>query len=135
MELTGRVLVDGTAQGRVLLLHEPLSFWGGVDRHTGEIIDRHHPQAGLRTIGRILVMPHGRGSSSASYVLAECIRAGTGPAGIILEESDSIIALGALVAAELYPDRSCPVVVVGGAYDTLTDELTVQIAGAMIFVG
>ena len=117
VELSGRVLVTGVASGRALVLDEPLSFWGGVDAHTGEVIDRHHPQSGATTTGRVLVMPHGRGSSSASYVLAECIRSGTGPAGILLRSPDSIITLGALVAAELYPDRSCPVVVLGDAYD------------------
>jgi predicted aconitase with swiveling domain len=60
--------------------------------------------------GKVLVMPSGRGSSSSSSVLAEAIRAGTGPAGIILGEPDRIIALGALVAAELY-GRTVPVVV------------------------
>ena len=47
-------------------------------------------------------MPSGRGSSSSATVLAEAIRAGTGPAGIVLGEPDDIIVIGALVAAELY---------------------------------
>jgi predicted aconitase with swiveling domain len=132
MELTGRVLVEGAAKGVALVLDEPLSFWGGVDPHTGEIIDRHHPQSGVSTTGKILVMPHGRGSSSASYVLAECIRAGTGPAGIVLRSADSIITLGALVAAELYPDRSCPVVVVAGAYGQICDGADVVIRGPAV---
>lgn len=118
-------LVAGTAAGVPLVLDEPLSFWGGVDPATGEITDRAHPQSGLRITGRILVMPGGRGSSSASSVLAECIRAGTAPAGIILEEPDPLLALGALVAAELYPDRICPVAVAD-------DYRTVSVTGAII---
>ncbi|HEX6989595.1 MAG TPA: DUF126 domain-containing protein, partial [Bacillota bacterium] len=59
-----------------------------------------------------LLMPGGRGSSSSSTVLAEAIRLGTGPAAILLTERDAIIALGALVAGELY-GRVCPVVWVG----------------------
>ncbi len=55
-------------------------------------------------------MPSGRGSSSSSSVLAEAIRAGTAPAGIILLEPDGILVLGALVARELY-GRSIPVIV------------------------
>jgi predicted aconitase with swiveling domain len=43
-------------------------------------------------------------------VLAEAIRAGTSPAGIVLGEPDEIIAIGALVAAELYGVQ-CPIVV------------------------
>ena len=32
-------LVAGKANGEVLKLDEPLSFWGGVDPQTGEITD------------------------------------------------------------------------------------------------
>jgi uncharacterized protein len=106
----GRVLVPGEARGKLLLLEEPLSFWGGVDPRSGDIIDRHHPQVGRSVTGAIVAMPSGRGSSSSSSVLAESIRAGTGPAGILLAEDDRIVALGALVAAELY-GASVPVVV------------------------
>lgn len=104
------VLVPGKGAGDALVLDEPLSFWGGVDPSSGEIIDRHHPQAGRRVAGTVLVMPAGRGSSSSSSVLAEAIRAGTGPAAIVLLEPDRIVALGALVAGELY-GSSIPVVV------------------------
>lgn len=104
-------LVAGSGSGPTLVLDEPLSFWGGVDPASGMIVDRAHPQAGSTITGHIMVMPAGRGSSSSSSVLAECIRAGTGPAGIVLGEADPILALGALVAAELYPDRICPVAV------------------------
>ena len=47
-------------------------------------------------------MPSGRGSSSSSSVLAEAIRLGTAPAGILLREPDPIVVLGAVVARELY---------------------------------
>jgi len=105
-----RTLVAGTAEGETLVLDEPLSFWGGVDPATGAIIDVHHPQRGANVAGRVLVMPSGRGSSSSSSVLAEAIRAGTAPAAIVLREPDPIVALGAIVARELY-GRSVPVVV------------------------
>ena len=102
-------LVPGRAEGVAFVLDEPLSFWGGLDAATGEIIDRWHPQSGEILTDRVLVMASGRGSSSGSSVLAEAIRAGTGPAGIVLLTRDAIVTLGALVAAELY-GASCPVV-------------------------
>lgn len=105
-----RTLAPGEATGQVLVLEEPLSFWGGIDPATGEVIDVHHPQRGESIAGRVLVMPGGRGSSSSSSVLAEAIRAGTGPAAIVLRESDPIVALGAIVARELY-GTAVPVVV------------------------
>jgi predicted aconitase with swiveling domain len=100
--MEGRVLVEGSATGTALVLEEPLSFWGGLDPSTGEIVESGHPQRGKVVSGRILVMPSGRGSSSSSTVLAEAIRAGTAPAGIVLGEPDDIIVMGALAAAELY---------------------------------
>lgn len=100
--MEGRILVEGRATGPAFVLEEPLSFWGGLDAATGEIVEANHPQRGSVVTGTILVMPSGRGSSSSATVLAEAIRAGTGPAGIVLGEPDDIIAIGALVAAELY---------------------------------
>ena len=97
-----RWMVQGPAEGVVLALDEPLSFWGGFDAETGLIIDERHPQLGSNVAGRILVMAAGRGSSSASSVLAEAIRRGTAPAAVLLGSSDEIIVLGAVVADELY---------------------------------
>ena len=114
-------LVEGSASGDALVLDEPLSFWGGLDPLTGEIIEVNHPQRGQRVTGRILVMPSGRGSSSSATVLAEAIRLGTGPAGIVLGEPDQIIAIGALVAAELYGTRIPVVVAVGDELSLVAD--------------
>jgi predicted aconitase with swiveling domain len=105
-----RTLVPGEAKGPALVLDEPLSFWGGVDPATGDVVDIHHPQRGENVSGRVLVMPSGRGSSSSSSVLCEAIRAGSAPAAIVLFEPDAILALGAIVARELY-GRAIPVVV------------------------
>ena len=105
-----QVMVGGDAQGDVLVLTEPLSIWGGVHEASGDVIDVHHPQHGANVAGKVLVMPAGRGSSSSSSVLAELIRAGVGPAAILLGERDPIIALGAAVAETLY-GRTVPVLV------------------------
>ena len=107
----GRTLFAGSARGPVVRLDEPLSLWGGMDPATGRVIDRRHPQFGQNVAGRILLMPSGRGSSSSSSVLAEAVRAGTAPAAVVLVVPDPIVALGAVVAAELY-GRRVPVVVV-----------------------
>ena len=112
--MNGRWLVEGNATGPALVLDEPLSFWGGLDPSTGEIVETGHPQRGEVVTGRILVMPSGRGSSSSSTVLVEAIRTGTAPAGIVLGEPDDIITIGALVATELY-GVAIPVVVASAA--------------------
>ena len=103
--MRGIVLADGDGEGLALRLDEPLSFWGGVDPASGEIIDARHPQRGTSVTGRVLVMPSARGSSSSSSVLAEAVRAGRAPAAILLGEPDLILAVGAMVAEELYAVR------------------------------
>jgi len=108
-----RELVPGRADGPVVVLEEALSFWGGFDPLTGRIVDRSHPQHGASLTGAIVRMPHGRGSSSSSSVLAESLRLGTGPSGLILSEPDQILVIGSLVAKMLY-DVSCPIWVADG---------------------
>lgn len=106
-------LVNGRGSGQALVLDEPLSLWGGLNPQTGEIIDRRHPQSGEIVSGRVLILPAGRGSSSASSILLEAVRAETAPAAIITAEADGILALGAVVAQEIY-GQSLPVVVLKG---------------------
>jgi len=131
LALEGRSMVPGEAQGDVLCLDEPLSFWGGLDPETGRITDRHHPQLDESVVGRVLVMPSGRGSSSASSALCEAIRAGTGPAAIVMAEPDEIIALGAVVADELY-GRLVPVVVLAEGLDRLCTGVRCTVSDQMV---
>lgn len=128
MMIHGRILHPGTASGTQIRLTAPLSFWGGTDSE-GRIVDAHHPQCGEVLTGRILLMESGRGSSSASSVLAEQIRARTAPAAIILSRPDTIIPLGALIAAELY-DISLPIVV--ASYDAIPIDALVQVTDGTI---
>jgi predicted aconitase with swiveling domain len=127
MILTARTLVEGGAEGVIALWSTPLSFWGGFDASNGEVIDRSHPAFGELIGGRILAMPSGRGSSSASSVLAEAIRRDTAPAAIILAAADPIITVGAIVARKLY-GKICPVVVCNPAdFASLVDARRVRI--------
>ena len=121
-------MLSGAASGQTLVLDEPLSFWGGFDSESGRIIDQHHPQVGQVLSGRIVLMRFGRGSSSASSVIAEAIRTGTAPAAIVMSEVDEIVALGAIAADELY-GTAMPVVVVDEvAFDVLagSEQITIE---------
>ncbi|CAM3781535.1 hypothetical protein CCOS865_03932 [Pseudomonas reidholzensis] len=112
--LHGRSLVAGAAQGELLFAEVGLSFWGGVDPLTGEVIDRHHPLSGQRLAGRVLAIPSGRGSCTGSSVLMELISNGHAPAALVLAEADEILTLGVLVAEALFA-RSLPVLCIGKA--------------------
>lgn len=125
--LQGRVLVPGTARGRLLVLTEPLSRWGGLDPETGAIIDRRHPACGRNVSGRILVLPAGRGSSSASSILLEAVRLGTAPLAILTAEPDPILALGSAVAREMYDAAPAVVVVQPPAYHRLQEGMNAHL--------
>lgn len=100
----GRVLVEGTARGRLLRLGAPISFWGGVDPASGRISDPRHPDHGTDIAGRILAAPATVGSSSSSAVMLELLRIGRAPAALLLVEPDAILVLGVIVAREMgYP--------------------------------
>ena len=108
---SGHPLVAGEAAGTALVLEQPLSYAGGIERTSGRIEDIHSPHLGTSVTSRIVVMPIGRGSSSASATFAEAIRLGTAPQAIVLPGIDQILAVGAIVARTLY-GRVCPVLVV-----------------------
>ena len=109
-----RVIVASSAAGPVVVLDEPLSFWGGFSAEEGIVTDGHHPQAGVSLVGAFVVMVGARGSSSASSVLTEAVRLGTAPAAILMQRPDEILVTGALVATELY-GRTVPIVLLDDA--------------------
>jgi len=105
----GTAFVHGAACGEVLASDVELSFWGGVDPATGEVIDRHHPLSGHILTGKILVIPGGRGSCSGSGVMLELLLNGKGPAAMVFAREDDILTLGVVIAEEVF-GRSVPVV-------------------------
>ena len=109
LHLQGEIIVPGEASGAVLVSQEPLSFWGGYDQTSGEIIDRRHPLSGQFAGGRILAIPATRGSSTTTAVLLEAIRANTAPIAFITRGTDHFLALASIVAEEMY-GQAIPIV-------------------------
>ena len=102
MSLQAEILIPGpAASGEAFVLAAPISFWGGVDPFTGDIVDVRHPDCGRNITGTVLALPGTIGSSSASAVLLELVRTGRAPAAIILHEPDAILLLGLIVAREM----------------------------------
>lgn len=96
--LTGRVIRHGRASGVALVSPEPISFFGMVDPETGVVLESGHPLAGHSISGRVLVFPTGKGSTVGSYTLYRLARAGRAPAAIINAESETIVAVGAIIS-------------------------------------
>jgi len=116
----------GSISGEALVTVVPLSFWGGFDPASGLVIDEHHPLCGAALAGRVLVMPSGRGSCSASGVLLESICLGTAPAAILTRRPDPILVLGAVLAEELH-ELTMPVGTLAGE-----DAAHAALAGRMV---
>jgi len=134
VSLKGRAVVPGAAQGSAVVSREPISFWGGVSPNSGEVIDRRHDRSGAILTGKIFVFPSGKGSSTGSAVLLESIRNGTAPAAIINYKVDSILALGAIIAEELYK-KTMPIVILSKEdFATIHegDALTIQADGTVL---
>ena len=118
--LRGKAVIPGTANGKALVSNQPLSFWGGYDAESGRLIDRRHDRHGELAAGRVLVFPYSKGSSTGSAVLLDALKRGTAPAAIITQKTDPIVALGAIIADELY-GQSVPIIVLGEEFDTICD--------------
>ena len=96
--LVGRTIRGGRAEGRALVSPEPIGFLGGVDPDTGTVIENGHPLEGQNVAGQVLVFPTGKGSTVGSYTLYRMVQNGLGPAAIINEQSEAIVAVGAIIS-------------------------------------
>ncbi|HXW98981.1 MAG TPA: DUF126 domain-containing protein, partial [Methanomicrobiales archaeon] len=119
----GRGLAGGTGRGPVLVSPEPISFLGGVDPETGEVIEKSHPLFGKGVAGTVLVFPHGKGSTVGSYVLYALARNRRAPAGMVNAEAEPIIVTGAIIAGIPLIDRP------GVALDRLRDGTMARVDG------
>ena len=96
--LEGRIIKSGHCEGEALVSPEPLSFFGGVDATTGVVVEPGHPLQGQSIAGRVLVFPTAKGSTVGSYSLYRLKKANLAPLGIVNAESESIVAVGAIIA-------------------------------------
>jgi predicted aconitase with swiveling domain len=135
--LHGTPIIPGAASGEALVSGEPLSFWGGYDFRTGEIIDRRHPLSGAIAAGRILAVPFTRGSSTTTAVLLESVRANAAPAAILTTGPDTFFALASIVADVMYA-RPIPLVALRSedfASLRTGELLSVQVDGTILRQG
>ncbi len=98
MELKGRIISKGVAEGEAMTTTQPISFYGGVDPNTGEIIEKGHELQGKKVKAKILVFPNGKGSTVGSYTLYRMKKNGTAPAGIINKECETVVAVGTIIS-------------------------------------
>jgi predicted aconitase with swiveling domain len=98
LKQVGRVIYEGKAEGEALVSSSPLSFYGGVNPDTGEIVERGHELQGSSVKGRVLVFPYGKGSTVGSYVLYRLAKNGVAPRAIVNSRCETIVAVGAIIS-------------------------------------
>ncbi len=91
-------VMEGIAEGEVLYTEQAISFYGGVDINTGEIIEKGHELEGETMAGKILIFPHGKGSTVGSYVIYGLKKNNKAPLAIVNRETEAIIATGCILA-------------------------------------
>jgi len=105
MRVNCRKISRGVAEGQVLLTREAISFLGNVDPKTGLIVEPKHELFGQCIKDKVLVFPHGKGSTVGSYVLYQLIKNNVAPAAMINSESEPIVAVGAIISGIPLVDR------------------------------
>jgi uncharacterized protein len=104
-QLKGRIIYKGKAEGEALVTTQPISFYGGVDPNTGEVTEKGHELQGISVKDKILVFPQGKGSTVGSYTLYRMKKNGTAPAGMINKETETIVAVGAIISEIPFVDK------------------------------
>ena len=98
MILQGRKIFPGNAEGEALVTSMGISFYGGIDPETGQVVEKGHALEGQFIGGKVLVFPTGKGSTVGSYTLYRLKKAGNAPAAILNTESETITAVGCIIS-------------------------------------
>jgi len=69
-----------------------------VDQKTGIIKEKNHSLYGESISGKILIFPHAKGSTVGSYILYALKKNGVSPNGMILDECETIVAVGSIIS-------------------------------------
>ena len=130
MQIMGRSICKGTAEGEALVSREAISFLGGVDPKTGIVVENGHALEGKCMAGKVLVFPRGKGSTVGSYVMLQLKKNNVAPCAIINEEAEPIIAVGAIISRIPMVDK-----LENGAYARIKDGDRLAVDGGKGTVG
>ena len=104
-QLKGRIIYKGKAEAEALVTTMPISFYGGVDPNTGIVIEKGHELNGISIKDKVLVFPQGKGSTVGSYTLYRLKKNGVAPAAMINKETETIVAVGAIISEIPFVDK------------------------------
>ncbi|MFP3268638.1 MAG: DUF126 domain-containing protein [Desulfurococcales archaeon] len=94
-EIRVRIIVEGNAEGEILIYPKPISFLGEVDPKKGVFLSG-GKEFSLK--GKVFIFPNLRGSTVGSYVIYALRYYGNAPSAIIVSRADPILIAGAVLA-------------------------------------
>jgi predicted aconitase with swiveling domain len=95
--IKGRPISKGYAEGEALVCRQPIGFNFGIDPKTGVILEVGHELQNKSIKDKVLIFPHGKGSTGGSYVVYQLAKEKGGPKAMINVTTETIIAVGAIM--------------------------------------
>ena len=93
-----KVIVKGKTEGIILKTTSPINFLGAVDKKTGMIRDKKYDIFEKSIKDKILVFPHGIGSSVGAYTIYSLKANNVAPVAMICHKPDLTVASGCALA-------------------------------------
>lgn len=93
-----KTIVKGKAKGTIMKSNNPINFLGVVDKKTGLIRDQSHDLFQKSVKNKILVFPHGIGSSVGAYTIYSLKSNNSAPLAMVCQKVDLITASGCALA-------------------------------------
>ena len=117
--ISGRTIVEGEATAKLLVIKEPISFYGEVNPNTGVYRD------GRGMNNRIVIAPGVRGSTVGAYIIYAMKKYGVAPKALVLDNIDPVVVVGCVLA-------SIPLIIVDNTklkhiLESVSDECTGEI--------
>ena len=128
--LSGRGLVQGSAEGAAVVSVRAFTFAHGVDPANGNVTDVRSDVRGSNVRGKVLFYPFGKGSTTASAWFLETVRLGNQPSAIVTEGVDLAAVIGSAMAKLIY-GKDVPIIsgVPRSAYSEVRSGERVRVDG------
>ncbi len=120
-------IVEGVVRAKLVVYREPLSFYGEVDKNTGQLPD------GRYLANHILVLKQTRGSTVAPYILYGLARKQKAPLAIIVTKAEPMLIAGAILA-QIPLAEGIPTEIIESIHDNCYAKATIEPPTATIEV-
>jgi predicted aconitase with swiveling domain len=95
--LKGKTLSKGKAEGEAIVTKMPISITGGLNPYSGKIVEKGHELEGQSVANKILVFPHGKGSTTSPWQFYVAYKRGNAPKAIINVKAEAVMAVSAII--------------------------------------